>query len=250
MAVLGIADTLRPASADAVGTAAARADVVMLTGDNRATAEAIARAAGIATVIAGVRPDGSAAAIRSLQGRRAAVAMVGDGINDAPVLAAADVGIAMGTGTDVAHGLAGVTLMRPPLRAAGTAASRATMRNIRENLFWAFAYNSILIPVAMGVLYPAFGILLDPDPGCRRRWPQLGDGRRTLRLRRFRPGAGRPAGSGLAGKPSALDPGSARLAGVVGGAATRRPPADRSPGSGPVRRRCSPRGGARSDPRQ
>ena len=139
-------------------------DVVMLTGDNARTAGAIAHAAGIETVIADVRPDGKAAAIHSLQADGRAVAMVGDGINDAPALAAADVGIAMGTGTEVAMESAGVTLMRGDLRTIPTAIalSRATMRNIRENLFWAFAYNSILIPVAMGVLYPAFGILLDP----------------------------------------------------------------------------------------
>ena len=213
VAVLGIADTLRPGSADAVVELRRLGlDVVMLTGDNRHTAEAIAGAAGIATVIADVRPDGKAATIRSLQAGGRAVAMVGDGINDAPALAAADVGIAMGSGTDVAMESAGVTLMRPDLRAVGTAValSRATMRNIRENLFWAFAYNTILIPVAMGVLYPAFGILLDPIlAAAAMALSSVTVVSNALRLRRFRPSAGRPAGTGLRGAPPALDPGSA-----------------------------------------
>ena len=164
-AVLGIADTLKPGSMAAVAELRRLGlDVVMLTGDNRTTAEAIARGAGIERVLADVRPDGKAEAIRSLQAQGRTVAMAGDGINDAPALAAADVGIAMGTGTDVAIEAAPVTLLSGDLRGLATAIglSRATMRNIRQNLFWAFAYNVVLIPVAMGALFPVAGILLDP----------------------------------------------------------------------------------------
>ena len=166
VAVIAIADTLKPDASIAVAELRRRGlEIVMLTGDDRRTAEAIARAAGINRVLADVRPDGKAAAIATLRADgRGTVAMVGDGINDAPALAAADVGIAMGTGTDVAIESAGVTLMRGDLWSLVTAIdlSRATMRNIRQNLFWAFAYNVILIPVAMGVLFPVAGILLDP----------------------------------------------------------------------------------------
>ena len=164
-AVIAVADTLRPGSVEAVAELHRLGlEVTMLTGDNRRTADAIARAAGIDRVMADVRPDGKAEAIRRLQSDGTAVAMVGDGVNDAPALASAQVGIAMGTGTDVAIQSAGVTLMSGDLRGIVTAIalSRATMRNVRQNLFWAFAYNVVLIPVAMGVLYPFTGILLDP----------------------------------------------------------------------------------------
>jgi P-type Cu+ transporter len=164
-AVIAIADTLKAGSASAVAELHRLGiSVAMLTGDNRRTAEAIARSVGIDRVVADVRPDGKAAAVKALQAEGTVVAMVGDGVNDAPALASADVGVAMGTGTDVAMESSGVTLMSGDLRGLVTAIalSRATMRNIRQNLFWAFAYNVILIPVAMGALYPVTGMLLDP----------------------------------------------------------------------------------------
>jgi Cu+-exporting ATPase len=137
---------------------------VMLTGDRRTTARAIAAQAGIGDVVAEVLPEGKVDAIRERQARGETVAMIGDGVNDAPALAQADVGIAMGGGTDVALDAADVALMRGDLRALTTAIriARATMRTMRQNLFWAFVYNCIGIPVAAGVLYPAFGILLSP----------------------------------------------------------------------------------------
>jgi Cu+-exporting ATPase len=163
--VIAVADTLKAGSAEAVAELRRLGiTVAMLTGDNRRTAEAIGRTVGIDRVIADVRPDGKAAAIKLLQGEGTVVAMIGDGVNDAPALASADVGVAMGTGTDVAMESAGVTLMSGDLRGLVTAIalSRATMRNIRQNLFWAFAYNVVLIPLAMGILYPFTGLLLDP----------------------------------------------------------------------------------------
>ncbi len=188
--ILAIADTVKPGSLEAVAELHRLGlRVVMLTGDNRRTAEAIARSVGIDQVLADLRPDGKAAAVRALQADGLKVAMVGDGVNDAPALASADVGIAMGTGTDVALESAGVTLMRGDLRGLVTAIalSRATMRNIRENLFWAFAYNVVLIPVAMGALYPFFGILLDPIlAAAAMALSSVTVVSNALRLRRFR----------------------------------------------------------------
>jgi len=136
----------------------------MLTGDHRKTAEAVARKLGIDDVKAEVLPDQKLDVVRGLKARGGKVAMAGDGVNDAPALAEADVGIAMGTGTDVAMESAGVTLMSGDLRGVARARrlSQATMGNIRQNLFFAFVYNSIGVPIAAGILYPFFGLVLSP----------------------------------------------------------------------------------------
>lgn len=165
VALIAIADPIKPTSADAIRRLRALGlDVVMLTGDRPRTAHAIARVAGIEHVVAGVLPDGKRDEIRRLQAEGRVVAMIGDGINDAPALAQADVGIAIGTGSDIAIEAGDITLMRGDLRAAVQAVelARATMRTMRQNLFWAFVYNGVGIPLAAGVLYPAFGILLSP----------------------------------------------------------------------------------------
>ncbi|SNR69257.1 heavy metal translocating P-type ATPase [Puniceibacterium sediminis] len=164
-ALIGVADPVKPASAAVIAALHAQGlEVAMITGDKRETAEAIAAEVDIDRVIAGVLPDGKVAAIDALRAGGRRVAFVGDGINDAPALAHADVGIAIGTGTDVAIESADVVLMSGDLRGVvnAFAVSHATMRNIRQNLFWAFGYNAALIPVAAGVFYPAFGVLLSP----------------------------------------------------------------------------------------
>jgi len=163
--IAAVADPIKESTAEAISTLkAAGIRVVMLTGDSRSTADAVARQLGIDETLAEVLPEDKAEHVKRLQGEGRKVAMAGDGINDAPALAQADVGIAMGTGTDVAMESAGVTLVKGDLRGIARAAilSRATMRNIRQNLTFAFGYNALGIPVAAGVLYPAFGLLLSP----------------------------------------------------------------------------------------
>jgi P-type Cu+ transporter len=163
--ILALADPIRPASRDAVARLAALGlDVVMVTGDAPRAADAIARQAGITQVVAGVLPAGKVEEIEKLQRAGHVVAMVGDGINDAPPLSAADVGIAIGTGADVAIEAADVTLLRGDLQGVPRAVtlSRRTMRIVKQNLFWAFAYNVIGIPIAAGVLYPLWGLMLSP----------------------------------------------------------------------------------------
>jgi len=163
--LLGVADPIKASTPEAIQRL--RADgvqIVMLTGDSRTTAEAVARTLGIERVEAEVLPEQKGNVIKRLQAEGHVVAMAGDGINDAPALAQAQVGIAMGTGTDVAMESAGVTLVKGDLRGIVRARrlSRSTMRNIRQNLFFAFIYNALGIPIAAGVLYPVFGLLLSP----------------------------------------------------------------------------------------
>ena len=163
--LLGVADPIKESTREAIRLLRdANVRVVMVTGDNRTTAEAVARKLGLDEVEAEVLPEHKGEVVKRLQKEGRVVAMAGDGVNDAPALAAADVGLAMGTGTDVAMQSAGVTLVKGDLRGIAKARrlSRRTMRNIRQNLFFAFIYNALGVPIAAGVLYPAFGLLLSP----------------------------------------------------------------------------------------
>jgi Cu+-exporting ATPase len=189
LGLLAAADVLKP-EAPAVVAALRRRGlrVAMLTGDNRVTADAVARRAGVDRVLAEVLPDAKAREIEALQAEGRRVAMVGDGINDAPALAKADVGIAMGSGTDVAIEAADVTLVRGDLRAVVAAVdlSRRTIRVVKENLGWAFGYNVVLIPVAAGVLYPIWGLLLSPIlAGAAMAFSSVSVVTNSLRLKRW-----------------------------------------------------------------
>mgnify|MGYP000992209814 FL=1 len=195
LGLLAVADVIKPESPTAIARLKAMGmEVVMLTGDNERTARSVARQAGVDQVLAEVLPGDKASQIKKLQADGRKVAMVGDGINDAPALTQADVGIAIGSGADVAIESADIVLIRSDLNDVATAIelSRRTIRNIRENLFWAFGYNTVGIPVAAGVLHLFGGALLSPMIGAAAMsLSSVSVLTNALRLKRFRPASAR-----------------------------------------------------------
>jgi Cu+-exporting ATPase len=189
--LIAIADPIKPGSRAAVAALKRMGlDVVLLTGDNERVAASVARATGIARVVAGVLPEGKVVEVQRIQATQHVVGMVGDGVNDAPALAQADLGIAVGSGTDIAIDASDVTLMRGDLGGVvqAIALSRRTMRTMKQNLFWAFIYNVVGIPIAAGVLYPIAGILLSPIlASAAMAFSSVSVVSNSLRLRRYHP---------------------------------------------------------------